>query len=103
VIGSGSLPDDLPHGLVTRCGVKIRQLGLPTSADVLSGLNSWLDSWLDQGSFEGEVTVQIWSPGDETVTCRWRSKRGVINQVDLMQFATFIDGFVEIHSDDVLP
>ena len=31
----------------------------PTSADVLSCLNSWLDSWLDQGSFQGRATIQF--------------------------------------------
>jgi hypothetical protein len=31
----------------------------PTSADVLSRLNSWLDSWLDQGSFQGRATIEF--------------------------------------------
>jgi hypothetical protein len=31
----------------------------PTSADVLSRLNSWLDNWLDPGSFQGQVTIQF--------------------------------------------
>jgi hypothetical protein len=31
----------------------------PTSANVLSRLNSWLDSWLDPGSFQGQVTIQF--------------------------------------------
>jgi hypothetical protein len=30
----------------------------PTSADVLTRLNSWLDNWLDLGSFQGQVTIQ---------------------------------------------
>jgi hypothetical protein len=32
---------------------------LPTSAEVLSRLYSWLDSWLDQGSFQGHVTIHF--------------------------------------------
>ena len=31
----------------------------PTSAEVLSRLNSWLDSWLDQGSFQGLPTIRF--------------------------------------------
>jgi hypothetical protein len=30
-----------------------------TSTDVHSRLTSWLDNWLDQGSFQGQVTIQL--------------------------------------------
>ena len=48
----------------------------PTSADVLSRLNSWLDNWLDLGSFQGQVTIQYrGADGEELDLCMGGERR----------------------------
>jgi len=42
----------------------------PTSADVLSRLNSWLDTWLDKGSFHGPATIQFRGSDGEVFNLR---------------------------------
>ena len=47
---------------------------LPTSAEVLSNVNSWLDDWLDQSSIQDLVTIQFRGADDEALDVRLGSR-----------------------------
>ncbi len=42
----------------------------PTSAEILSRVNSWLDSWLDKGSFHGVGIIQFRGADGEVLDLR---------------------------------
>jgi hypothetical protein len=68
----------------------------PTSADVLSRLNSWLDSWLDQESFEGIGIIQFRGVDGEVFDLRLGGRVG--NSPDHLVAKKPVAIHVQVHS-----